>query len=283
MFTQPLHAGGTGNLVPLDRDHPGFRDPAYRERRDGIARIALSYKTGQPVPRAPYTPQEHAVWEEIWRHLGPLHEQRACRESLESSRNLALDRRRIPQFADLNPRLREATGFEMEPVAGLIAAGTFLGFLGKKVFLATQYIRHHSTPLYTPEPDVVHELIGHAATLMHPGLARLNEAMGRAARKAAPEKILLLERVYWYTLEFGALEEEGRLKAFGAGLLSSFGEIQRFDREAQLLDWDLDRMAATPYDPTDYQPRIFVAPSFERLVADLLAWLASRDWARPES
>jgi len=283
MYAQSLHAGGTGNLVPLDRDHPGFRDPAYRKRRDEIARIALAYKTGQPVPRAHYAAQEHAVWAEVWRHLGPLHEEFACREYLESSRDLALDRRRIPQLADLNPRLREAAGFEMEPVAGLIAAGTFLGFLGKKVFLATQYIRHHSVPLYTPEPDVVHELIGHAATLVHPRLARLNQAMGQAAGRADPGRIPLLERVYWHTLEFGALQEEGRLKAFGAGLLSSFGEIQRFHREARLLDWDLDRMAATPYDPTAYQPRIFVAPSFDRMVSDLLAWIGSRDWAAPNS
>jgi phenylalanine-4-hydroxylase len=84
------------------------------------------------------------------------------------------------------------------------------------------------------------------------------------------------ERVYWYTLEFGAAAEDGEVKAYGAGLLSSYGEIQSFTRDAELLPFDLERMAATEYDPTTYQPRIFVAPSFTRVLDEVNRWLESR-------
>jgi len=263
------------DLVPLDRDHPGFRDPDYRARRNAIARVALDFRGG-PVPRVDYTEAEQGVWRTVWRHLAPLHEAHASSDYLRVTRDVAIDRERIPQLEDLNGRLRAATGFEMVPVAGLVAARTFLTHLGRGVFLSTQYMRHPSAPLYTPEPDVVHELVGHAATLTHPEIAGVSRLLGRAAAEADAAGLKALERLYWYTLEFGAVEEGGEVKAFGAGLLSSSGEIARFRTEAELLPLDLERAAATDYDPTDYQPRIFVAASFRRLLDDLRGWAAAR-------
>jgi phenylalanine-4-hydroxylase len=271
------------DLVELDPDHPGFRDEAYRARRNAIAQIALAYREG-PVPHAPYIDEEHGVWREVWAHLEPLHRERACRECLELATQLGLPRDRVPQLAELNPTLLAATGFQMAPVAGLVSGRKFLERLSERVFLSTQYVRHAAQPLYTPEPDVIHELVGHAATLIHPALAELNRRIGAAAMSAGPEgdldsetpSALELERVYWYTLEFGAAAEDGEVKAYGAGLLSSYGEIQSFTRDAELLPFDLERMAATEYDPTTYQPRIFVAPSFTRVLDEVNRWLESR-------
>ena len=271
------------DLVQLDPDHPGFRDEAYRARRNAIAQIALAYREG-PVPHAPYIDEEHGVWREVWAHLEPLHRERACRECLELGAKLGLPRDRVPQLAELNPTLLAATGFQMVPVAGLVSGRKFLERLSERVFLSTQYVRHAAQPLYTPEPDVIHELVGHAATLIHPALAELNRRIGAAAMSAGPEgdldsetpSALELERVYWYTLEFGAAEEDGEVKAYGAGLLSSYGEIQSFRRDAELLPFDLERMASTEYDPTTYQPRIFVAPSFARVLDEVNKWLESR-------
>ncbi len=269
------------DLVQLDPDHPGFRDEAYRARRHRIAKIALDY-AGGPVPDAPYTPEEHGVWREVWAHLEPLHRERACRECVTLAGELGLPRDRIPQLAELNPRLAAVTGFQMTPVAGLVSGRKFLERLSERVFLSTQYVRHAAQPLYTPEPDVIHELVGHAATLIHPELAELNRRLGQAAMFAGPDldsetpSALELERVYWYTLEFGAAEEDGEVKAYGAGLLSSYGEIQSFTRQAELLPFDLERMARTEYDPTTYQPRIFVAPSFARVLDEVNTWLEQR-------
>jgi phenylalanine-4-hydroxylase len=275
VWSRAMRPLGEGDLVQLDPDHPGFRDVDYRARRNVIAHIALDYREG-PVPDAPYTAEEHGVWAEVWDHLAPLHRARACRECLDLAGELGLPRDRIPQLAELNPRLEATTGFRMLPVAGLVGGQKFLERLGERVFMSTQYVRHAARPLYTPEPDVIHELVGHAATLIHPGLAELNRRLGLAAEQADAAGALALERVYWYTLEFGAAEESGEIKAYGAGLLSSYGEIQRFTSEAELLPFDLDRMARTPYDPTTYQPHIFVAPSFQRMIDEITAWLERR-------
>jgi phenylalanine-4-hydroxylase len=261
-------------LVALDADHPGFHDPDYRRRRNEIARAALLHQPGEPAPDVVYTDEEHAVWREVWRHLDPLHERYACREYREAAARVALSRDAIPQLRAVNGVIEPHYGFRMLPVAGLVTAKAFLEEVGGGVFLSTQYMRHHSVPLYTPEPDVVHELIGHAATFVHPEFAQLNRAFGRAALAAPPEAIEEIGRVYWYTLEFGVAREEGRLKVYGAGLLSSFGELGRFESEEPLDPFDVEAIAATPYDPTRYQERLFVAPSFARMAHDVLAWLA---------
>ncbi len=267
------HAGGEHELVPLDPDHPGFKDQVYRTRRNAIAKMALEYRDGDPLPHAEYTEDEHAVWRTVWEHLAPLHERLACREWKESSAALALDRVRVPQLADVNEALKRGAGFRMLPVAGLVSGRMFLGMMGKGVFLSTQYMRHHSVPLYTPEPDVVHELVGHAASLFHPGIVKLSRHFGEAAWRVDDATLKRLELVYWYTLEFGLVEEDGVLKAVGAGLLSSFGELGGFGAHAEIRPLECDEAASIPYDPTRYQKVLYASPSFERMVEDVSSWL----------
>ncbi len=269
-----LHAGGAGELVRLDPDHPGFRDQIYRRRRDEIAAAALAYVPGDPVPEIAYTEVEHALWRTIWEHLAPLHEARACRAYREAAERVRLDRRRVPQLSEVNAVVRPMLGYRMLPVAGLVSARTFLEYLGRDVFLSTQYMRHHSRPLYTPEPDVVHELVGHAATFASPEFVALNRAFGRAEEHTRdPAAAARIDRLYWFTMEFGVVEESGRAKAVGAGLLSSFGELSRFEEESELAPLDVGEIVETPYDPTGYQKRLFLAPSFERMALDVIARL----------
>jgi phenylalanine-4-hydroxylase len=261
-------------LMQLDADHPGFHDAVYRRRRNEIARAALDYRQG-PVPEIAYTEQEHDVWAEVWRHLDPLHDRYACRAYRNAGDRIALSRERIPQLTEVNATIHPLLGFSMVPVAGLVAAKAFLSQLGRDVFLSTQYMRHHSVPLYTPEPDVVHELIGHAATFADPTFVALNRAFGEAALRAQddPDAIERIGRLYWYTLEFGVVREAGALRVYGAGLLSSFGELGRFEREEELNEWSVDEIASTPYDPTKYQEKLFVAPGFDAMANDVLHWL----------
>ena len=263
-----------GEIVRLDPDHPGFRDPIYRARRNEIARLALSFREGDPLPRVDYTSEEQAVWRTTWQRLGPLHETHACREWLASSRALSLDRTVVPQLGNVNVRLA-ASGFRMLPVAGLISGRGFLSAMAEGVFLATQYMRHHTVPFYTPEPDVIHELVGHAASLFHPDVVALSRRFGQAARRANEAAMKKLELVYWYTLEFGLVREDGALRTYGAGILSSFGEMERMTTEAELRPLDFDDASARPYDPTRYQPVLYVSPSFPEMVRDVSAWLES--------
>jgi len=261
-------------LVALDADHPGFHDAVYRRRRNEIAHAAIEYRDGDAVPQIAYSDDEHQVWREVWRNLAPLHERYACDEYLEVSERVALSRSTIPQLTEVNSVLLPLHGFRMLPVAGLVTAGAFLSRLSDAVFLSTQYMRHHSVPLYTPEPDVVHELIGHAATFGDERFVALNRAFGEATLRARnDEEVERVGRVYWYTLEFGVVREKNRVKVYGAGLLSSFGELGRFETEEPLLPWDVDTIAKTPYDPTHYQARLFAAPSFEQMFDDVMRWL----------
>src|SRR2546421_12304682 len=175
MQSAPIIDDSAGpTLVALDADHPGFHDPEYRRRRNEIARAAIEHRMGDPVPDIAYTSEEQAVWRNVWQTLEPLHARYACREYLEAARWIALSRERIPQLGEVNALIEPMLGFRMLPVAGLVTAEAFLRKLGESVFLSTQYMRHHSVPLYTPEPDVVHELIGHAATFTHPDFVLLN-------------------------------------------------------------------------------------------------------------
>jgi phenylalanine-4-hydroxylase len=261
-------------LVALDADHPGFHDAVYRRRRNEIAQAAVEFRDGNAVPVIAYTDDEQEVWREVWRNLAPLHERYACDEYLEVSERVALPRNRIPQLAEVNAVLEPLHGFRMLPVAGLVTAGAFLSRLHEAVFLSTQYMRHHSVPLYTPEPDVVHELIGHAATFGDERFVALNRAFGEATLRARDEETIeRIGRVYWYTLEFGVVHERGRIKVYGAGLLSSFGELGRFESQEPQLPWDVERIANTPYDPTHYQQSLFTAPSFEQMFDDVTRWL----------
>lgn len=260
-------------IVDLDPDHPGFRDREYRARRNAIADIAMSYRPGQPIPHAPYTELEHEVWQTIWNALGPAHRAHACAEYLDCLDKLNFDTDRIPQLDEVSRKVEALSGFRLEPVAGLVEPRIFLESLARGVFLCTQYIRHHSTPLYTPEPDVAHELIGHAVTLASPRLAEINRMFGVAvSRTKSADQLDRLARVYWFTIEFGVLLEDRQLKAYGTGLLSSAGELAEMHK-AQLRPLDVEAAANHVYDPTHYQSILFYAGSFnemEHLLRDFL-------------
>jgi phenylalanine-4-hydroxylase len=261
-------------LVELDRDHPGFRDAVYRRRRNEIAAVAAAYRLDDPVPDITYAPLEHSVWKTALHNLSPFHRRYACREYLAGAAVVPLAQEGIVQLREVNAVLSSRTGFRFWPVAGLVSPRTFLTFLGRKVFLATQYIRHHSAPLYTPEPDVIHELVGHAPLLAHPEIAAIHQLFGQVAERTPESRAEALIRVYWYTMEFGLLREGDALRAIGAGLLSSYGEMGRLEQEAEIRPLDLDVIAETPFDTSSYQDVLFVAPSSESLFAELRRWLS---------
>lgn len=265
------------SIVQLDPDHPGFRDEQYRTRRNQIAQIALEYEPGAPVPAAPYTPEEHGVWRAVWEALAPAHKLHACAEYLGCISRLELPRTRIPQMREVSERVEAISGFRLEPVAGLVEPRVFLESLANGVFLSTQYIRHHSTPLYTPEPDVVHEIVGHAVTLASERFAQLNRLVGQAVRRtSSAEALKRLARVYWFTIEFGVLREHGKVKAYGTGLLSSAGELEAMHK-AELRPFDLEAASRQEYDPTQYQPILFCADSIDAMYQTLRDFLVSWD------
>ena len=213
--------------------------------------------------------------------ISPVHEKYACRQYLDNARKLGLPDDKIPQLQEVSEKLQEMTGFRQEPVGGLVHPKTFHSALANKVFLSTQYIRHSSRPFYTPEPDVVHELVGHTAMLGVPEWAELNILFGEAdMRTESEEAIKKLGTIYWFVLEFGACRENGEIKAVGPGLLSSFGEMEHActsgagcgtneacvcDPKIEYRTPDFEEMETHPYDVTKYQPILYVWNSFEEL------------------
>ena len=265
-YFAPVTADEDGSLkVHLGADHPGFADPAYRARRDALATLASNWRPGQPCPIAEYTDDEHEVWRVVSEALVTKHRSYACREFLDGKESLNLPIDRIPQLAEVSEWLAPLTGFSYRPAAGLVPLRDFYGALADKEFWSTQYVRHHSVPLYTPEPDVLHEVVGHGNTLANPRFTALYELAGQASRRVrTTEALEFVSKVFWFTLEFGVLWESGELKAYGAGILSSPGEIEAF-RGMNIRPLDIAAMGTQLYDITDYQDVLYVADSFTQL------------------
>ncbi len=259
----PVTRSETGEAtVHLDHDHPGASDPEYRARRNALATLAMEWQPGDPIPVAPYTDAEHEVWRVVCRELHRLHERHASALYLDGKQRLRLPEDHIPQLSEVNQRLRPLTGFGYVPAAGLVPLLQFYGSLADGVFHSTQYVRHHSVPLYTPEPDVLHEVVGHGNCLAHERFARVYRSAGEAARRVETEEALeFISKVFWFSLEFGVLREKGEVRSYGAGLLSSYGEIQQV-ADADLRPLDVARMGVQTYDITHYQPILFCAEGF---------------------
>jgi phenylalanine-4-hydroxylase len=255
--------------VDLPADHPGVSDSAYRARRAAIAAVGAAYRPGDPVPDVAYAAEEDAVWRTVSSELAATHATLACEAYRAGASRLDLPRDRVPQLREVDARVHALSGFHIQPVPGLVPTRTFYGALAARRFLSTQYVRHHSVPFYTPEPDIIHEIIGHANMLASPTLADLYQRAGKASLRATSESALeRFSRVFWFTLEFGVVWEDDELRAYGAGLLSSYGELQVF-RDAEIRDFDPEEMGTLDYDITRYQPVLFAARSFASMVDEL--------------
>ena len=245
----------------------------YGLRRAEIA--ALATGPDRPPAEIGYTPDEHAVWATVNAALSPVWAQHAAAELLAVRGELDLPTTRLPQLSEVTALLEPRTGFGYRAVPGLVAKLDFFAALDRGMFLSTQYVRCAASPLYTPEPDVIHEVIGHAHCLAEPTLARLHRLAGAAMVRVSTDSARqFIADVFWFSAEFGVVLEGGAPKAYGAGLLSSFGELGWFSANATMRPLDVVAMATQPYDISRYQPVLFGADSLGQVLDVVGGFLA---------
>lgn len=241
------------------------RDEVYQVRREHIAAKAAG-PVEDPV-RIDYLPSENDTWRIAKTALDRRWNSVACQEILDARDRLDLPNHRVPHLDEVTRRLQPRSGFQFRAVPGLVPVIDFFGSLAAGIFLSTQYVRHQASPLYTPEPDIIHEVLGHGTCLAEPHLAMLHRQAGSAMLRVETERARrFIADVFWFSAEFGVLRNEHGLTAYGAGLLSSVGELDHFVANAKIEPINPARMGTASYDISNYQPLLFSARSLNEVL-----------------
>jgi phenylalanine-4-hydroxylase len=236
--------------------------------RGDYSKAAADYSVEQDW--SSYTPQEHALYRRLYERQAKLVPRYACPEWIEAIAGLDSSRE-IPRFAEISKKLRARTGWEIVAVPGLIPDDAFFTHLANRRFPVTVWLRKPEEFDYIVEPDVFHDFFGHVPLLFDRAYADHLFEYGKGGLKAMRlDAVKWLARLYWYTIEFGLMKVNGRMKAYGAGLLSSGGELAYCvdDPRPKRLPFDLERMMRTGYIIDRYQETYFVIDSFEKLMRD---------------
>jgi len=216
---------------------------------------------------AAYTAQDHDLYRRLYERQAAQLQGLACDEFIEAVKHLGHPEQ-IPRFDELSEKLMRATGWEVVAVPGLIPEEAFFGLLANRRFPVTGWIRKPEEFDYVVEPDVFHDLFGHVPLLFNPVFADYMQAYGAGGLKASRlDACELLARLYWYTVEFGLIDTPQGVRAYGAGILSSAGELRHsvHSSEPSRVGFDLQRIMRTRYKIDSYQSTYFVIDSFQQL------------------
>ncbi len=257
--TPDFHSGINLGVPPVTYGE-GSRPP-----RGDYAKARSDYTCEQDY--AQYTEADHDTYRRLYaRQLQQL-PGLACEEFISAVEQLGAPDR-IPHFDDISERLMQATGWQIVGVPGLIPEEAFFKLLAEKRFPVTDWMRKPEEFDYVVEPDVFHDLFGHVPLLFNPTFADYMQAYGAGGMKASRlDACELLTRLYWYTVEFGLIHTPQGLRAYGAGILSSAGELRHSITApgALRVGFDLQRLMRTRYRIDTYQATYFVIDSFRQL------------------
>lgn len=239
----------------------------------------ITYTAKQPDEQGfiHYTEEEHGVWTTLMERQLEVLPGRACKAYINALDHLGLSTEHIPQCPEVSDILEPKTGWRVTPVPAIIPAGEFFALLADKQFPAASFIRDRRELDYLEEPDIFHEIFGHAPHLTDERFARFTHAYGLAGLAAGDAERELLARLYWFTAEFGLVNTDEGVRAYGAGICSSPGET-RFaveSAEPERRPFDVLDVMRTPFRIDTYQPIYYVIDGF-----DTLFELASADLSK---
>ncbi len=239
------------------------------ELRGDYSRAGPDYAVEQNW--AGYTAAEHALYRRLFERQAKLVPRYACPEWIDAIARLESAARGIPRFDQVSRQLRAATGWEIVAVPGLIPDDAFFTHLANRRFPVTVWLRRPDEFDYIVEPDVFHDFFGHVPLLFDRVYADHLYEYGKGGLKAMRlDAVKMLARLYWFTIEFGLVRTAGGIRAYGAGLLSSGGELAYCidDPGPRRLPFELERIMRTEYQIDRYQDSYFVIDSFEHLMRE---------------
>jgi phenylalanine-4-hydroxylase len=258
----------------FDPKHPGYNDEPYKARRKDIVNTSNTFKIGGEIPTVEYTPEETELWCKVYTALREMHPKCACKgyndgmKELEEAGLMRPDK--IPQVRDLSAFLQSKTGWQLRPIGGYVEPRDFLAHLAYKYFPCTQYIRHPRNVHYSPDPDGIHDMVGHLPMLINQELADLTQKIGEISLGASDDMIKKLTSLYWFTVEVGLTKENGENKIYGAAVLSSCAEMEfALSGRVPLVGFCPEDASTRIFDPTSYQEVYYTADSISTAMEQL--------------
>jgi phenylalanine-4-hydroxylase len=237
--------------------------------------VAESYLIQQDW--AAYTPEQHAVWAELVRRRMPQLREHACQEYLDGFEQIGLCEDTIPNLVEVNKRLGPRTGWNATPVRGFLPPDAFFEMLAARQFPTTTWLRSRDSLEYTPEPDIFHDVLGHVPMHAHPVFADFLQQYGKVcARLTDKDKLERMGRLFWFTVEFGVIRQNGRIKLYGSGLISSHGESNyvieslnsgdaKSGRGPEIRDFNLDQVLNQQFLVSEMQKVLYAVDSFDQI------------------
>jgi phenylalanine-4-hydroxylase len=243
----------------------------------GVATSSLNLAQGKLTVAAPYlieqtwadyTPEQHAVWADLVSRRMPQLREHACKEYLDGFEQIGLREDRLPDLAAVSALLSPRTGWQSTPVSGFLPADAFFEMLAARMFPTTTWLRSRESLEYTPEPDIFHDVFGHVPMHAHPVFANFLEHYGKicAGLMSDPVALERMGRLFWFTVEFGLIRQDGEIKVYGSGLISSHGECSRvLAGGCEVKDFDLDAVLDQEFDTGAMQPVLYAVESFDQI------------------
>jgi len=256
------------SVLELEPGHPGLGDHEYIARREQLFAQCREHRLAElGPPLIEYTDEEQRIWRDVSPKLDELHRQHASSIYLQAKGVLGISEHEIPQLRRLSEHLGRLSEMHLVPAEGPIPYRTFYSYIARRGFPVTQFIRHGSRPEFTPEPDMIHDCLGHVPPLVNHDYAELLTLIGKAAVTVPTgDQVLALKRLSWFSIEFGLIQEDDETRIFGAGILSSIGEIPfSLSKDVERRPFVTDEVIETDYDASKMQERLFVIPSFQFL------------------